>query len=330
MEIFDIFKKLLTAHSPSGDENSCAEAIKEIVTPYADEIMTDALGNLVVRKNGPGKKLLFMAHMDTIGLVITGYEENGFLRYSNLGWLDYKAMPFIPVRFKNGSRGVVALEDKTFEKPWKIKDTFIDVGAKTKEEAKEMVKIGDTAVFDYEPKMMNGHIVSPYLDDKLGCAVLIKTIMELKQCKNDTYFVFSVQEEVGTRGGKTAAFGIMSDYAVAVDVTDTGDTPNVENKMETKLGGGPAVKIMDHSIICHSEVVEALEQCARENDIAVQREILTVGGTDAGAIHTTGTGACTGAVSICTRYVHTPQETADLKDAEDAVRLLWAFAQRQL
>lgn len=330
MEIFDIFKKLVNAHSPSGDESACAEVIRELVTPYADEITSDPLGNLIVRKAGQGKKLLFMAHMDTIGLIVTGYEENGFLRYSNLGYLDYKAMPFIPVRFKNGLRGVVALEDKTFEKSWKIKDTFIDIGARTKEEAIQMVKIGDTAVFDYEPKIMNGKIVSPYLDDKLGCAVLIKALMKLKECKNDTYFVFSVQEEVGTRGGKTAAYGIMADYAVAVDVTDTGDTPNIENKMETKLGGGPAVKIMDRSIICHSEVVQALEKCAQENDIAVQREIITIGGTDAGAIHTTGVGAYTGAVSICTRYIHSPQEVADLKDVEDAATLLSKFAERKL
>ena len=167
------------------------------------------------------------------------------------------------------------------------------------------------------------------LDDRIGCAVLLKLAEYFKENspKNDVYYVFSVQEEVGCRGAKTAAFGISADYGLVFDVTGTGDTPSAK-PMACKVGGGAAIKIKDNSVICHKDVVDCLISLAKENKIAHQCEILTYGGTDTSAIQMTGAGARVGALSIPTRYIHTSTEMLDLGDAEACVTLAIKFVEK--
>ena len=146
----------------------------------------------------------------------------------------------------------------------------------------------------------------------------------MPETENEIYYVFSAQEEVGLRGARTAAWGLQPEVALAVDVTATGDMPESRH-MAVAIGKGPAIKIKDNSVICHPDVVAQLRTLAEENDIAVQYEVLTFGGTDAGAIHLTGAGIPTGAVSIPTHFIHSPSEMVSVTDMLDTVDLLAAF-----
>lgn len=330
MELFERIQKLNAAHGPSGDEGGIRAVIEEMAAPYADEVIADTMGNLIVHKAGQGPKVLFAAHMDSIGFIVTHIEEEGFLRVGKLGGISPKEAVYTPVRFKNGVRGCFVPEEKAEFGKLKLDECYLDIGARNAAEAKKLVRVGDTAVYD-TPVFQSGETVtSPYLDNRISCAILLEALERIQDSPNDLYFVFTVQEEVGLRGSKTAAWAIQPDYAVAVDVTDVDDTPGSEKSGTVQLGKGAAIKVMDSSVICHPAMVELLDQTAKEADISIQRDILRAGGTDAGAIHTTGAGVLTGGISVPCRYIHTPVETASLEDCEACVRLTVAFARRQL
>ncbi len=326
LDLLELTQKLTVARSVSGCEGAISDVIRALAAPYADDILSDVMGNLIVHKKGSGKKVMFSAHMDSIGMIATHIDENGFIRFASIGGLSPAAILYTPVVFCNGTRGVVARDGKTDPKEPKLATYYIDIGAKSREQAEKSVAVGDTAVYCGESFLAGDMIVSPYLDDRIGCAVLLMALMQIKKTENDLYFVFSSQEEVGLRGAKTAAFAIDPDYGLAVDVTGTGDTPEVTPKMDCKLGGGAAIKIMDSSVLCHPKTVGLLEQAARENAIPVQKEILLYGGTDAGPMMVTRAGVYAGAVSIPTRYIHSPCEMANVEDIRACVRLIEAFA----
>ena len=330
MELFELIQTLNAAHGPSGDEGGIRQVIARLARPLADEVRTDTLGNLMVHKRGEGPRVMFAAHMDSIGFIVTHTEKEGFLRVGRLGGISPKEAAYTPVRFKNGVRGVVVPEEKADFGKLKLDECYLDIGAKDEAQAKEMVQVGDTAVYDSPCFVNNGKVVSPYLDNRISCAILLKTLEEVGESPNDLYFVFTVQEEVGIRGGKTAAWGVDPAYGIAVDVTDVDDTPGSEKSGTVQLGKGAAVKVMDSSVICAPEVVSRLEELAKEGNLPAQRDILRAGGTDAGAIHITRTGVMTGGISVPCRYIHTPVEMADLGDAQDCVRLAAAFAQCEL
>ena len=329
MELTEILCMLDSAHGPSGDEGDIRAVIHQLARPWADEITSDVMGNLVARKKGSGPKVMVAAHMDSIGFIVTHIEKEGFLRVGKLGGISPKDVLNTPVRFKNGVRGVLVAEEKAEDK-LKLEDCYIDIGARDEEQARSLVQVGDTAVYDTAVTEVNGRVISPYLDDRIACAILLKAMEQVGPCENDLYFVFTVQEEVGTRGAKTAAWSVDPDYGIAVDVTDVDDTPGSAKYGTCKLGRGAAVKVMDSSVICHPEVVKALEQCAQDKGIAVQRDIIRAGGTDAGPIHVTRTGVRTGGISMPCRYIHTPTEMADLSDVQSCVDLTVAFAQAKL
>lgn len=323
-DIVELQQKLASAYGPSGREAAVARVVEELARPFADDISTDALGNLIVRKRGTGSKLMFCAHMDSLGCVITHVDENGFLRFSRIGGLPLWRILGSAVIFESGVRGIISADGKLDLKAPKLDNFYIDIGASDESSARDMVKVGDIAVFDQKTFAQGQRLVSPYLDDRIGCAVLLCALEKIESPVNDLYFVFSVQEELGGRGAKTAAFGIDPDFGFAVDVTGTGDTPECKPKMECALGGGAAVKIMDSSVICHPKVVEYLKKQAEEKKITIQDEILQNGGTDAGPIHTNRLGVYTGAVSIPTRYIHNPIEMCDLRDVSACVELVTA------
>lgn len=325
MELYNVLETLCWAYGPSGDEAEVRAVIENLARPFADDIFTDTLGNLIVCKRGEGQKILFTAHMDSIGFIVTHIEEQGFLRCGPLGGISTKETVFTPVRFKNGVRGIFAKEEKAEFEKLKLDECFFDIGAKSREEAAAMVQVGDTAVYDCPIFCSHSKVISPYLDNRVSCAVLLLALEKLEQSTHDLYFAFTVQEEVGLRGAKTATYGIAPEWGIAVDVTDTDDTPGSEKSGTVQLGKGAAIKIMDRSIICHPEVVQRLEQAAKTAGISFQREIMRDGGTDAGAVHTTQIGVRTGGISIPCRYIHTPVETVDLKDVDACVNLILEF-----
>ncbi len=318
----EILKEFSEAFGVSGREDDIRDVITKYVMPYADEVSADALGNLIVHKKGTGKKIMFAAHMDEIGIVVTFIDDNGFLRFSQVGGLNRKDILYSRVRFENGISGVVGTEKDNKDRL--ISKMFIDIGAKSKEEAEKLISVGDMAMFEGMFAASGERVISKALDNRAGCYILAQTLKKIKS-ENDLYFVFTVQEEVGLRGAKTAAFGVLPEYAVAVDVTDTGDTPNCE-EMAVKMGGGAAVKVMDKSVICSSVVRTMLIECAKKKNISYQLEVMTDGGTDAGAISLSAGGVMTGGVSVPTRYVHSPSEMADMSDIRACIDLLVEFA----
>lgn len=321
----ELLKKLTQACSPSGNESEIMKIIEDEVGKYGDEVYTDALGSLVVHIKGNGKKVMVCAHADEIGVMVTFIDDNGFLRFAPVGGLDKYACLYQRVRFSNGTVGAVAYEEAIDDmKDLKLDSMYIDIGARDKAEAEKLVAVGDTACFCGELTVAGGCVISKALDNRIGVYILIDVIKHIKNSPYDLYFVFSSQEEVGLRGAKGAGFDINPDIALAVDVTDTGDTPNCK-KMAVRLGGGACIKVMDSSVICSKSVRDALTEGAEENGIRVQYEVLQCGGTDAGAMQLVRGGALTGAVSVPTRYIHTPCETVNIDDVNECIRLIGAF-----
>lgn len=322
----ELIKELTEAYGPSGDEANIGNIIFEKIKPFADYISFDKMGNLIARKVGPNDKIMLSAHMDEIGVIVTSIDENGFLRFSNIGGLSPFTLIGERVLFKNGTIGVFGKEKLDNIKDLKFNKMYIDIGVSSKEEALEKVNIGDAASFYRICDMSSNYIISKSLDNRVGCAILIQVLKQLKQTKYDTYFVFTVQEEVGLRGAKTATFGINPDLAISVDVTPTGDTPEAPKKA-IDLSKGPAIKIIDRSIICHPKVREQLITAAKQRNIPYQLEVTETGGTDVGAIHVTRAGIPSGGISIPCRYIHTSSEMVHLKDIKRSVDLLLAVLQ---
>ena len=308
----ELLKKLTMCFAPSGREENIRELIKSEAEKYADEIYEDTLGNLIAKKGGCGKKIVILSHMDEIGVVVTYKDEKGFLRFAPVGGLKTKDLVGRRVQFENGAIGVIGVHDDTDK--YDVSKMFIDASGN------DDISVGDMAVFTGEFYENDTHVISKALDNRVGCYVALKALQSV-ETSNELYFIFTVQEEVGLRGAKTATYGIDADFAVAVDVTAVGDTPGAK-EMNVKLGCGAAIKVMDRSVICHSQVRDALIDTASKSNIPYQLEILTAGGTDAGAVHISGSGIKTGAISIPTRYIHSPSEMIDKQDLKACTELL--------
>ena len=323
--MYKLINKLTCAFGPSGNEKQVSELITSIIKGKVDDIRTDALGNLICVKKGNGKKIMLAAHMDQIGIIVTFIDNKGFVRFGNVGGLRPQVILGQRVIFENGTIGVIWYEENIGDlKNLKLDKMYIDVVATSKEQADKMVKIGDMAVYDAETKLQNGKLISKSMDDRIGCAILLQLALNAPKTNNEIYYVFTTQEEVGLRGARTAAFGIVPDMALAVDVTGTGDTPESKH-MAVSLGAGPTIKIKDASVIAHPTVKDRLIDCAKTANIPYQFEIMMHGGTDAGSIHTTAGGIPSGGVSVPTRHVHSSAEIVDMSDVENAVKLLEAF-----
>ena len=330
MDIFNLLQTLNNCHGPSGDEKAIADAICSMAAKYADEHWIDAMGNLIIHKRGEGAKLMLAAHMDSIGIIVTHIEENGFLRFGKLGGVNIHGLIYSQVRFANGTLGVVCANESADMRKLSVDDLYIDIGAAGKDEAEKAVKIGDAAVFNTAVFAAGDRIISPYMDNRISCVVLLSVLQEIKKSQNDLYFVFTAQEEVGLRGAKTAAYAIEPDYAVAIDVTVSDDLPDAKHHGSSVLGKGAAIKVMDSSVICHPQMVQLLTDLAKENQITYQTDVIRAGGTDAGAIHLSRAGVYTGGISIPCRYIHTPAEMVQLSDVEACIKLTAAFVNAEL
>jgi endoglucanase len=265
------------------------------------------------------------AHMDEIGVMVTHITEKGFLRFTNIGGVFTHTLLGGRVQFANGTIGVIGcdrIEDRNRIHP--LNKYYIDVGATGRGDCP--VSVGDAAGF-VRPFLAQGHrLTAKSMDDRIGCVVAIEALRRLHgtAVDHDIYFVFSVQEEVGTRGAEAAANGLEPDVGLALDITKTGDIPE-SDLMSVSLGEGPAIKVKDSGMIAHVGLVRLLRQRAEEAGIPYQLEVLEAGSTDARPIQIAGPGAAAGCISIPTRYFHTPSEMVDGRDVENAIRLLVAF-----
>ncbi len=322
----ELIKELTEAYGPSGSEGAVREMIKQRIAAHADEVRVDPLGNLIALKKGTPKKgvqarkVMLAAHMDEIGVIITHVDEKGFLRFTRIGGVNPLTLLGSRVAFGDGSIGIIGREkpEKRNEFP-RMDKMYIDVGAVDKEHLTR--KVGDVATFVRPFVDLGQRLTAKAFDDRIGCAVLLQTMLDQGKSPHDVYFVFTVQEEVGLRGALTSAFGVEPDVAVAVDVTLTGDTPEAR-PMAVSLGAGPAIKVKDGGMLAHPGVKDWMIDTAERLGLPYQLEVLEGGTTDAMAIQTSRAGVAAGVLSIPCRYVHTPSETVDYEDVQNAVKLL--------
>ena len=317
----------------SGREEMIKKRIEEFASPLVDEIMHDATGSLICVRRGKGrnrKTIMLTAHMDTIGFIITYIDEKGFLRFSEVGshpraWLLGKT-----VVFENGFTGVIGIERKEHEKTLPVEKMFIDIGAVGREDAKKQVGVGDVAAV-YAPYRVNGPILrGGWLDDRVGCFVLLEVMQNIDTFVNDLFFVFSAQEEVGLRGATTAAYSIQPDMGLVVDVTVSSDLPEGESGGSCALGKGVGIKIMDRSVIVPKRFSDLLCALAKKHDIPYQKDILREGSTDVHAIQLSRGGVLAGGVSVPVRYLHSAGEMCSLDDVQACVRLVHRFCEEEL
>ena len=330
MDIYHTLQNLSVAFGPAGEENEIASVIAELARPYVDEVITDTMGNLICHKSGNGPKVMFAAHMDSLGLIVHYIEKDGFLRVAPVGYVTPANILYSKVHFQNGVKGVVALNEGVEHGSIKADSIYVDIGARSREEAEKLVKVGDRAVYDTNVDLLGNCFAGPYMDNRISCLVLLEAMEKLSETENDLYFVFTVQEELGLRGAITSAYGIDPVYGIAVDVTLTSDIPETKHTCSNVLGKGAAIKVMDSSVISHPKLVKKLEELAKEKGISYQMDVITGGGTDAGAMQKNRAGVYAGGISVPCRYLHTPNEMVDGTDVEACVALVRAFAETKL
>ena len=335
-EINALLEKLSNANGISGAEGAVAKIIRDEVAPYVDEITTDRMGNLVAIKKGDDFKIMLAAHMDEIGLMVQYIDEKGFIRFVGVGgW--YNPVLVSQRVILHGEKGDVpgvlgmksphVMEEADRKKPIELANLFIDVGAHSAEEVEAMgITVGTTVTIDRDYQPLAGTVVTgKALDNRVGCAMLIGALKEM-ETKHTIYAVFTVQEEVGLKGAKTAAFSLNPDVAVATDVTIPGDSPGIERrKAPVFMGEGPVVVMVSASGRGHladPRMVDWLKKTAKKHDIKIQLEVGDGGNTDASAINFERGGIPSVPVSVPARYIHSPVEVIDLKDLQGAIELL--------
>ncbi len=340
----DFLKTLLETPSPSGYESALQQIVRDYVQDFADEVRTDLHGNVIVVKNPDSPlRVMLAGHCDQIGLIVQHIDDNGFLYIQPIGGWDPEMLigQRMSVWTESGPAfGVIArkpihllTEDERKQAP-KMKDLWLDVGAADKAEADKIVRIGDAVTVELGfHALRNNLAVSPAMDDKAGCWVVIEALRRAcegsapKKLACGLYAVSTVQEELGLRGARTSAFGIDPQIGVAVDVTHATDCPTIEKKEEgdVRLGKGP---VIHRGPNMNPKVVQRLVQTADQHQIAYQLAASAKAtGTDANAIQINRAGVATGLISIPNRYMHSPVEMISLCDIDRAADLLARFVE---
>ncbi|MGO9884669.1 MAG: M42 family metallopeptidase [Solirubrobacteraceae bacterium] len=339
----ELLHKLLTAPGPSGHETSPARAWREGCEPFATEVRGDHVGSSMARVpgTGGGPTLAIIGHIDEIGVHISHIDDDGYLRFGEVGGWDPVVLVGQRVRIATrdgsvlgviGRKPIHLLKGPDREKVPPIKDLHIDIGAKDADQAREMVRIGDVGVIDGEPiEMPNDRLVSRSLDNRIGCFVAAEAarlVAEAGGAPGDVIALAVVQEETTFAGSRTSAFALEPDLAIAVDVTFATDQPGVDLGPITKhtFGSGPVIA---RGSLLHPVISDLLYETGEQEEIPFTVESMgRTTGTDADAVHSSRAGVPTGIVSVPIRYMHSPVELVSLSDIDAAARLIAAFAQR--
>lgn len=329
--MIELIERLSLLKGVSGDETAVAEYIKKEIDGYC-EYHSDHVGNLLVFKQGakrPLKKVMLAAHMDEVGFIITHIDENGLLKFTTVGGIDSRVIIGKSVLVGNqgiygviGARPVHLIEAAEKDKVIETDDLYIDIGAKDKAEAQQYVNVGDRAVYDSDfVRFGDGMIKARALDDRAGCAILIDMIQN--KLEYDTWFAFTVQEEIGTVGAKTAAFSIAPDCAIVVESTTAGDVGGVPDaKKVCSVGKGPVVGFMDRGTIYDRELYQLAMDIGKRNSIPVQTKEGVYGGNDSRSIQCSRAGVRCIAVSMPCRYLHSPSCVLKIEDIENTRALV--------
>lgn len=331
----ELLQKLCNAAGPSGNEDEAAQIIMEEIAPFA-EARRDRLGNILVHKQGKNRaaaRLMLCAHMDEVGFMVTAATEEGFLKFGPVGGIDPRVAAGRRLLIgKNRVPGVVGMKvlhllegDEKKAAP-DFDHLYLDIGAASREEALRAVQPGDTAVFDSDfVRFGDGFVKARAIDDRIGCAILMELIKA--PAEYDMLFAFTMQEEVGTRGAKTAAFALRPEAALVLEATTASDIPFTDEEHKVcRLGAGPVLSFMDRRTIYDRGLYRLAFDVAQANGIPCQPKLALAGGNDAGAVHLSGEGVRTLAVSLPCRYLHSPSCVINWRDAEDTLRLVQALA----
>jgi putative aminopeptidase FrvX len=334
-----LLEKLSNAFGPSGNEEDVAEILQKELKGYADETRIDKLGNALFYHHGKKgyPKIMLSAHMDEVGFIVTFIEENGFLRFDILGGITNNIMPGQRILFRGEKgyiKGIVGTKPPhimTPEEQNKIipkEDLFIDIGAESLTQAQgKGAEVGIMGVFDVEfTDLGDGYFRGKALDDRAGCTVLAEVFKNLKGSPYNVVVVGSVQEELGIRGARTAAWQVDPDYGLALEGTFVADVPGTRpDRVSSKIKGGPVLTIMDRTTFTHPRVLKVLIKAAKQKSIPFQFKKVPVGGTDAGAIHLTRAGVPSGTVAVPCRYIHGPASIIHADDLRNTIKLVTEF-----
>ncbi|MBM3169552.1 MAG: M42 family metallopeptidase [Bacteroidetes bacterium] len=332
-----LLKQICEMPGAPGFEKRIRDLVVQVVTPFADEVRIDNLGNVIVLKKGArnpdGKRVMLAAHLDEIGFIVSHIDEQGFLRFNTLGGFDPKTLTAQRVIIHGkkdligvmGSKPIHVMTPEEKTKLPKTTDFFIDLGM-PKEEVEKYITIGDPVTRDRELIEMGDCVNCKSIDNRVAVFIVIEALKQLKNPAYDVYAAFTVQEEVGIRGANVAAHQINPDFGIALDTTIAFDVPGAApHEKVTELGKGTAIKIMDAMTICDYRMVAFMKEVANKEAISWQPELLTAGGTDTAGVQRMGKqGAIAGAISIPTRHLHQVIEMAHKKDISDSISLLVA------
>jgi putative aminopeptidase FrvX len=327
-----ILRELSDAFGVSGNEDDVRAVVVKAVRDHVDEIRIDAMGNLLTVKRGTGRdplRVMLAAHMDEVGLMVVGHDKKGLLAVRAVGGIDPRLLPGTlltvgPDRIPGviGIKPIHLVESDEMDKVSKIDDLAVDVGAQSKREAKKLASLGTYATFATRFRELGPTAAGKAFDDRAGCAVLVE-LLQGNRFEFDLHAVFTVQEEVGLRGARVAAFAIDPHCAFALEGTIADDIPKKKDiSPTTELGNGPAITVMDRSFIADRRLVRLLVDTAQELDIPYQIKQPGVGGTDAGAIHLAREGVPSATVAVPSRYIHSPVALLSLEDFANTVRLM--------
>jgi putative aminopeptidase FrvX len=328
-------EKLSNTCGVTGREEDVRKLMIKLMKPYVDDIAVDKLENLIAIKKGKNgaPKVMLAAHMDEVGLMVKTITKDGFVQFAKMGGIDDRILLAQKVLIhsqKGPLQGIIGAKPPHIQKEEERKKIvtydrlFIDIGAENPKEAAKMgVKVGDPVSFDVQYSKIGKDIVTgKAFDDRVGCAIMIDTLKQVKNTDCTVCAVGTVQEEVGLRGATTATFGVDPDIGIALDVTVAGDVPGVrEFDTSVKMGKGPVITVADSGLITHPKVLRMLMDAAEENKISYQLETGLPGATDAARISLSRQGVPSGTVSVATRYIHSPVGMLSLKDVENATKL---------
>jgi len=334
-----LLAKLSRAFGPPGNEDEVRKILKTELEEYSDEVKVDKLGNIFFYHHGKkgNPNVMLTAHMDEVAFIVTFIEEEGFLRFQTLGGIASNIMPGQMILLqgtKTFLKGIIGIKPphlmkkEELEKAIPKEDLFIDIGAGSLKEASEKgAEIGSLGVFDVEfEDLGNGYLRGKAFDDRAGCTTLVQVFKTLKNSDCNVIAVGTVQEEVGLRGARTAAWQAYPDYALALEGTFAADVPGSRpDEVSSKLKGGPVVTIVDRTTITHPTILKTLKKLGKEKEIPFQFKKVPMGGTDAGAIHLTKAGIPSGTVAVPCRYIHGPASVTHIDDLKNTIRLVEEF-----
>ncbi len=333
-----MLKKLTAAFGPSGCEDEVRELILKEITPCCDSVRVDRMGNIIAFKKGKdsSKKFLADAHMDEVGLIVKGITEEGNLKFEQVGGIDDRMLPGKRVVCgENRVPGVIGLKALHLttaderKNVTKKKDMYIDIGVSSKEEAQELVEVGEYVCFDSDyVEFGDSFIKANAIDDRVGCAILIEMLKNAVPAY-DFYAAFTVQEEIGCRGAAVVARAVMPDFAIALEATICADCEGVPDHLRvTKSGEGVTFSLMENSSVANEQMLDFAKKIGTEEGISWQVKKTGSGGNNAGSYQVAGCGARTLAMAVPCKYLHSPACVISKKDFDSAKALAIKICER--